>query len=1317
MALADLQSFLQERAAAFDPTLDLTPGSPFDTQVIQPVLQRLGTDPFTVDMGVFLQDRINQEFPGLATKEGDALTDLLIKTVVVLWDPIVRENFRVKQSLSFKNPTLLTLDEADSLGANLFATRDTGSLARGVGRVYFAQPQDANITPANFVSAQGGLNFFPTEIQSISVAEMLFNVEGSLYYFDINLIAEQPGDEYNIDVDQLVTIANVGAAVQITNKLRFRSGNPAENSEQFIDRAQQDLTEHSLVTERGIIAQIGQSFSEVTRIAVTGFNDPEMLRDVITGGGLGSILAGGTHISVLPDGESHILSRRLQVDTSQDIGVDFTVLIGAIGPVSDNFTITVHSAYPSGSLPIVRDLHVRAVIAADTVDMVEQVLDYAATNKPWTLRHNELSLSNIPGGILFPDTPAGTVSVPPGTIHIGGATDIFIRGTAFDSSVLILNDIVDDEPALQGVNLQVLDTDGNCRLFDFLLGSGGNYSIGDYTYTTLQAAVGLTVQIQNVPLAGNYRILAVTQTVSGHPTVLLTPPPALVSGAYPWRLLDVLDIDLVEPKETRISGSDLNTVQGSTVVTTSSAVDFDTLGVSPGDVLRITTGLLIIGDYTVVQVLSPLFTRIQVDRDLPATATGVSYSIFRPNAAGGVQLPFIRIDTINLLDTNNQPVGSNVPYARPIDIQSNSFANAAHGIKADFNDGTLGCVSAFFSGGSFANQNGNTLHLTWDGGPSITVTFSGSTTTPASAVSQINTQVAAATSGAVTRIADVINSGRQFGLIPVGTNTTVDSGSALTVLFGATGPYTSRDIRSSTVNFSALRPALDLNFDVAQVVDGLQIGFYDQLVPDANVIVAATDFSPEIGRHIQVGARSLGSARLYFLEPTSIEFDPTAVVTLTNTDGSFVNFFPDPTLTYQRIPALPAGTKPTDGSSTSPSTFVSAGSDFISAGLLTGDLLVLDFVPIVGTPLADPIIGLEHQTLTISINGGIDKNIIFVRDSVTIPVGSVTRQGAIDQINKIVGQIICSLDGSNDLFFNPNASLIIRGTGTANSTLGLPGTDTNNSSLNRGTYLISAVVDPHTLTIDGSTPLANTEASEQFSVFRKGLQRIISTQMANQVAETGLYYFDLELLSQGTGDQYNIAASQQMTAVGYRSDGYYLTTDDANLTFSSVEKPKIHISPTILEIGTNDDPNNATALSGQNIQINYDRSVLTGSVQSFVSAETERVVNESPLARHLIPYFVRAAITYVGGSQPSVVQADLTTLITGLFPTDSFEVSDVESILSNRGATSIDNPIDLLAVIHNFDRSVTLERSQNKLNTGRLAAFIPDVITLTRSLS
>ena len=215
----------------------------------------------------------------------------------------------------------------------------------------------------------------------------------------------------------------------------------------------------------------------------------------------------------------------------------------------------------------------------------------------------------------------------------------------------------------------------------------------------------------------------------------------------------------------------------------------------------------------------------------------------------------------------------------------------------------------------------------------------------------------------------------------------------------------------------------------------------------------------------------------------------------------------------------------------------------------------------------------------------------------------------------------------------------------------------------------------------------------------------------------GLYYWDVELVSEGPGDLWNIDTNQSMVVASYRSDGYYLTTDDPNLTFSPAEKIKMHISRSILEVGVDDDPDNATQITGQSLSINYEYSSLVQGVQSFIGAESERVVNASPLARHLIPHFVRLTISYTGGAKETEVLPVLEAYVRNLQPDQSLESSDLQKIISDKGATSISNPIDLLAIVHNFDRTTTLARSQDGLTTGRLAAFLPDILTLKRRLA
>lgn len=1320
MALFDLQTFLQERAQAFDETLDTTSGSPFDTQVIQPTLRRLGTDPYTVDLATFLSDRLKQAFPEMATDEGDALTDLLVKPAVLLWDPFVREVFRIRAGQSFSDPTTLTTDEAGALAANLFSTRNTGDLTHGSVRIYFAQPRTATVTPLNFFTSKTGLHFFPDGTQSITTDEMLLNQQGSLYYFDVNVVAENPGTQYNLDPNEIINVANLDGTSKVTNLRRFADGQDEENAVDFIGRTQQELTERSMVTLRGIGARIPQAFPEVTRLAVVGFGDPEMQRDIIKGGGLGAVLAGGIQGQTVLDGQGKPTTSRFQV---LDAGVDFTALVSTTDPT--NYVLTVFSAF--NGPPIVRDLTLASVISADTVEVQDEALLPFYVGRNWTLRKAELTLSDIPGGILFPDSAEGTVTIPDDEIHIGGLYDVSVRGSSFDSGSLVLDNITDSQPAASGLLLNMgFFVVGEVTLADLVLGT--TYAIGDDTYQALATAaqLGLTLQVLDGPNAGDYRVIKVLQATGSAPEVTLDTAIPVVSGNFRWRLVDVIDVDLVDPRDTRITGTDLQSVQNTNTVTTVAGVDFIALGVSVNDTLRISDGLDA-GDFLVKAV--PAFNTVQVDRNLTATSTSLNYEIFKPNSGGGLQLPFIRITEVELLDSTGQPVGSVIPYALPIDIQSRAFENPGRGVKVDITDGELGIVSQSAPGGVF-NIGGEDLLINFASGvtgyASVDVTFSLGTKTPAQAVEEINT-AASAVLGPNTVLAVVVNNDR-VGIVPIDPQTVVEFGAAMLGLFNDTTPHTSSDIRSPSTNWGNVTPAIDQSdLDVVQVVDGVQIGFYGDLSfgssdPAGLVLLSANfslgryaQFAPEVGRHVQVGSRSIGSARCYFLEPTSAEFNRDSFFSTTLSDGTVVRYFPDPTLNAVRIPPAPSTVRPKDGTSTGCTNELSSASqDFVLTGIVHGDLLFVKYVPIdASVALTDPVTGLALTTLVISLNGGVDQTITFATDLTGFPT-SVSRAGVASQVNSATGQSIATISSSNTLELEADVSIIIRSTGSANALLGFSTTDdTNNTSPHAGEYTIVGVSQTN-LFVQPAFPGAASVVRESYEVQRVGTQRVSSTQMNANTAEASLYYFDVELVSEGTGDIYNIDSAQQLLATGFRSDGYYLTTDDSDLTFSSVEKPRLHVSRSILEVGVTDDPRNATQLSGQNIELTYDRSTLVSDVQNFATNETERVVCSNPLSRHLVPHFVRFDFEYVGGSRTDLVTSDMETYIEGLFPADLLESSDLVNIAYQRGATSVQSPIDLIAVVYNYDRTVQAQRSQNSLNTGRLAAFVADVLNVNR---
>jgi hypothetical protein len=1341
MGLADYEVFIRERLRAWDETLDLSEGSPVDTKVIQPLLRRLGTDPFTVDASTFIIERLTQEFPDLATTDGDAVSDLLMKPALLLWDPIIREIQRVKNMLSFRDPATLTLDEAEALGANLFSERDRGNVARGVVRIYFGQAQNASVSPANFVTSRSGLHYFPDGNQSIRLEEMLLNGEGELYYFDINVVAERAGDEYNIGPNEIVTIANFPAAIRVVNKNRFRFGLPEEDAVAFASRIRNDLSERSLVTLRGINAKLNRAFPEVTRLAVVGFNDPEMQRDVITGGSLGDILLAGTDATTVPDGEFKPTSRRVTFPSG-----GFIAKVGPVGP-SSGYVLTLFDMFGPNP-PTVRDLAITRVINDQTVEVADQVL-MPAQNKPWCLRRVELTLSGLPGGIVFPEGVNGTVTVEPNKVHIGGCTDILVRGADFDTAVTVIDVVTDDDPLLSGTRCRLDTPDANSDgiLGDVILADyelGANYQVGDAVYVALERArrEQFTFEILDGVAAGVYRVLKVTQSSGNNPILTLTPPPLTPVGDFRWRLLDDIEIDLVEPKETRISGSTGQVVQDQDLFSTTPPIDFDALGVSVGDILRISNGS-VVGDYVVEEVPAPFFTQVRVDRNFTATQSGLEFTIFRRNGGGGVTRPLIRVTSIDLLDSAAQPVGTTIPYAKAVEVRSRAFQNPGIGLKVTSAVCSLGIVSVAEPTGGFDFDTGfgvgGTISFTWDGGPTITTYFPPG---PINAFDARDFFNAASQIEVNQDICQVIsyNGQRYLGFVPLGPNmrTTAPS-TAHSVLFVDDTVRTTRDIRTPDVpDWNDVTPTIDPDLDVVWVLDGFQTGFYSDLErnyspPSLNKSTAlrvSHDFAPEIFRSIRVGARSLGSARMYFLEPTSVEVDHTTRFQIKREDGSTLSFKPDPTLRFQRIPAPPNGTKPKNGV-TSSNKLQSNGIDFVSKGILAGDIVTIDYVPITGSQdLADPVPNLALKSLRISLDNQPDKILTFVNDVAT--PGAVSRDGVAKQINNLVGLNIASIvevsAGQFRLRFNPEILMILRqqpgSSAEANTTLGFSNVaDTNNVSADAGEYLISEVapggnVDTlEVTTMTGNSVTFSGVSDQQFKVFRRGGQRIISTQMAQNVAEAGLYYFDVELVSEGVGDLWNIDAGILMLPESYKSDGYYLSTPDTNLAFSPAEKVVLHLSRSILEVGVDDDPENATQLTGQSISINYEYSALVENVQSFISADTERVINQSPLARHLVPHFVRFDLEYFGGSKETEVLPDLQRYIREIQPSDAMEASDLQRIVSNRGATSIQNPINMLAVVHNYDRSITLARSQNALTTGRLAAFVPDRIVLTRRVA
>ena len=433
-----IRDLLVERLELFDPTLETSEISPLFSQVIQPVFDALGTDLFDVDAIDFLKDRLRQEFPSISATDGDAIVDLLIKPLSFLTEAGKRETEIIRKGQSVRNATTMRLEDAEALAANFFVSRRTGAKSAGTVRVLYGAPTFVSIISTVSFSTSDGLRFFPIRPQFFGPEILLLQRSGTFYYVDVAVVAEEAGEQYNVAAGALSRVNGLSGASRITNLIDFSGGAEEETAQELLDRTAKSLTERSLNTSRGIAARLFRDFPTLRNLEVAGFGDPEMSRDIITGGGQGRVVSTGICFII---GQFCFMFSQFE-----DRGFDGSVRIQEGDEIDLNYWKFLYDVDPE-------DAHERFVIDSilfDTRDIFEEDLPSVllfqlsgtpsvappiAATLPGMLpgifaavrTKGVIEISDIPGGILNPEGPRGEIIIEDNEIHIGGHYDVWVR--------------------------------------------------------------------------------------------------------------------------------------------------------------------------------------------------------------------------------------------------------------------------------------------------------------------------------------------------------------------------------------------------------------------------------------------------------------------------------------------------------------------------------------------------------------------------------------------------------------------------------------------------------------------------------------------------------------------------------------------------------------------------------------------------------------------------------------------------------------------------------------------------------------------------
>ena len=747
-----VRDLLVERLELYDATLDVSEGSALWTQVVEPVFEQLGTDPFDTDIRAFLKDRVTQAFPNVSAQDGDALVDLLITPLEVLLEPLKREIQIIRNGQSARVPERMRLEDARDLAANFFIEWKSGSRATGVVRVYFAAPTYLTVLPTVEFTTSTGLVFYPSTSFTVRPETMLLYRSGSEYYVDVAVTSADSGAAYNASKGSITSVKGISGYTRIANLAAFEGAADAETAEELLARVKTSLAERTLNVRRGIVARIESDFASITDVEVVGYGDPEMNRDIVTGGGEGSVVASGVcfivgqfvlMFSMFEDRGSDGSSA---VSEGDEIELNFWSFLYSTetGAANEKFTIDTilfDSRNSITQLPSVLLFRIDGVpsVTAPVVGMLPGVLPgvFAVVRG-----QGKIEISDIPGGILEPDTLRGTVEINDGEVHIGGHYDVWLRSSSATADSTTLSSVRSESSVLEGADLVVsgesaryrhvvhrtytvssttsftlgseiscADTgaagtisrvtrDGSTYTYELWEMSGVEFAVGDsvsqaggtsglLTSVSSQdwedsgVARGMTLALPVGTEEGAYRVLKVDG-----PFLYVDINLTTTAKDQLFRVLDEVTVNLFDVKAPIIpfgdaAGDDLRTTIGSSTVRT--GVNLQDYGAETGDTLEILDGDDA-GTYTISSWdsthggLGPV-----LNSSMTATNSSVSFKVYK--TASPLQRPLLRIvpDGVLLLDGSEQDSGYRVPNAIPVDVRPVSAFSGAKSVASGLN--------------------------------------------------------------------------------------------------------------------------------------------------------------------------------------------------------------------------------------------------------------------------------------------------------------------------------------------------------------------------------------------------------------------------------------------------------------------------------------------------------------------------------------------------------------------------------------------------------------------------------------------------------
>jgi len=200
---------------------------------------------------------------GVDVTLNNTVDDLFTKKYLKLNEPIQVQIDGLPDKLSFLNFNKLDKEDQEMFAGNFFVDVSSGEYAKGGVRIYFDSPTDLTVEEGTGFSTDTELKFFATKDTSITSTEMANYSEGMYYYHELEVVAEEKADEYNIEPEAINSCLNPvieSRAVMIGNPYGFNNGAGVEPPSKTYERVQDSISVRNLSNDPAIKSVLKNKF-------------------------------------------------------------------------------------------------------------------------------------------------------------------------------------------------------------------------------------------------------------------------------------------------------------------------------------------------------------------------------------------------------------------------------------------------------------------------------------------------------------------------------------------------------------------------------------------------------------------------------------------------------------------------------------------------------------------------------------------------------------------------------------------------------------------------------------------------------------------------------------------------------------------------------------------------------------------------------------------------------------------------------------------------------------------------------------------------